>query len=113
MSKSEIQKHRAICSSVKAEGFMEYRTPLGTVIYSPQYSDEVAVYRHISVPRKMFKAVNQILATKPKKERSLSYDEIVDKLHMHMSSDWQHYLTHDRDMTLCFKRARRDEGHEK
>eukprot|EP01070_Trichotokara_eunicae_P009254 Trichotokara_eunicae@DN6020_c0_g1_i6.p1 len=104
---SEVRRDRRMHDAVREEGFMEIKTVLGNVLYSPQYSDDDYVFRHVTITRRMFRAVNLLLAAKPQNARFLTYDEVVDKLHIHMSDDWKHYLTHDRDLTLCFKRPRR------
>eukprot|EP01054_Gregarina_sp_Poly1_P004455 Gregarina_sp_Poly_1__4454@NODE_239_length_10907_cov_182_631458_g210_i0_p11_GENE_NODE_239_length_10907_cov_182_631458_g210_i0NODE_239_length_10907_cov_182_631458_g210_i0_p11_ORF_typecomplete_len133_score16_79CKS/PF01111_19/2_1e15_NODE_239_length_10907_cov_182_631458_g210_i0443841 len=128
---ADIPKRRTITDAWNAEAVWDFGSPLGTIIYSPQYSDDEYVFRHITVPHKILKKTKILLhhyyCELPRKPAwsdrlrnyplasldgspLLPYTEIVSRLHIQMSSDWMLYMVHDRNMTLCFRRPRRDKS---
>eukprot|EP01057_Protomagalhaensia_wolfi_P003218 Protomagalhaensia_wolfi_Nauph_80__3217@NODE_327_length_2778_cov_148_512596_g246_i0_p2_GENE_NODE_327_length_2778_cov_148_512596_g246_i0NODE_327_length_2778_cov_148_512596_g246_i0_p2_ORF_typecomplete_len132_score4_19CKS/PF01111_19/2_7e13BRCA2/PF00634_18/0_059_NODE_327_length_2778_cov_148_512596_g246_i016172012 len=130
---ADIPKRRGLSEAWYTDRGWEIDSQLGTVAYSPQYSDDEYVYRHITVSRKALKRAKELLhqhhAVYKRGEGAgyrsgshayplaskdgsslLPYDDIVQRLHVHMSNDWILYLIHDRDLTLCFRRPRRDKS---
>lgn len=125
---ADIPKRRGLAEAWYTDRGWDIDSALGTVAYSPQYSDDEYVYRHITVSRKALKKAKELLHAHHsmyKRNRDchganvyplasrdgqplLPYDDIVQRLHVHMSNDWMLYLIHDRDLTLCFRRPRRD-----
>ena len=118
----DIVRNRYLSMAWEADGMLEHRTSDGEVIYSPQYSDDKYVYRHIHTPRIVMKRAIKMLALKNQcrnekadqraindiNDALLDYDEIVTQLYLHMSPDWKLYMIHERDSTFCFRRPRRD-----
>lgn len=84
----------------------------GHITYSPQYSDDEFVYRHITIPESLAHKISEILAAKKplkngKADKYLTWEDCRD-LGIGMSQDWEHYLTHQRSNALMFRRPRRD-----
>eukprot|EP01056_Protomagalhaensia_sp_Gyna25_P003037 Protomagalhaensia_sp_Gyna_25__3036@NODE_279_length_4065_cov_305_284401_g214_i0_p3_GENE_NODE_279_length_4065_cov_305_284401_g214_i0NODE_279_length_4065_cov_305_284401_g214_i0_p3_ORF_typecomplete_len156_score10_14CKS/PF01111_19/2_1e07BRCA2/PF00634_18/0_12_NODE_279_length_4065_cov_305_284401_g214_i030813548 len=154
---ADIPKRRGLSEAWYTDRGWEIDSQLGSVAYSPQYSDDEYVYRldllsirlvpipirlfcghllqhlHITVSRKALKRAKELLhqhhavykrsdgagyrsgshvypLTSKDGSSLLPYDDIVQRLHVHMSNDWILYLIHDRDLTLCFRRPRRDKS---
>lgn len=101
----DIPFNRRMTAATESEGNITIRGEWGTVTYSAQYSDDTYVYRHIIVPRKMWREITRLTAGKT--TPLLTHDEVANHLRIPMSTDWVHYVSHQRGLTLLFRRPRR------
>eukprot|EP01053_Blabericola_migrator_P007574 Blabericola_migrator_1__7573@NODE_386_length_9117_cov_178_340884_g309_i0_p6_GENE_NODE_386_length_9117_cov_178_340884_g309_i0NODE_386_length_9117_cov_178_340884_g309_i0_p6_ORF_typecomplete_len112_score16_54CKS/PF01111_19/1_6e10_NODE_386_length_9117_cov_178_340884_g309_i060376372 len=110
---ADIPKRRGPVEAWCVERAWEIETQFGAVLYSPQYSDDEYVYRHINVTRKNMKRCKELLHQfhagykRDHNSRSscplaskdgsslLPYEDVVQRLHIHMSNDWILYLIHE------------------
>lgn len=79
-------------TKVREDDWIEHQTPDGLTIYSPQYSDENYVYRHIKLSSRAFRSAKNLMLSRGK--NTLSASEVTQDLQIPMSLDWQHYATH-------------------
>lgn len=105
----EIPRYRTLKAALEVEKPLSVTIETGNLTYSPQYSDGNHVYRHIKMEKNVHRSFNRLLATTRadadgKKLLTVSQ---FGSIGIRMSEDWEHYMTMERDMIVCFRRNRR------